>query len=654
MAWKTLTYQPGRGPWGPQTYYEWVPDAAPTPIPPPPAPALPPAPEPIDPKELASVLYGQNIPIAISSRAQYGGRIIEGPEYLTIGGENCVSFIIGYYIPINYETTGRTVTELWIRGERAWTQSGGSSLANLFVGGPTTGTEQRVRFTNGTLGQTADQWSINKYGDAAVAYVPMVTGTFENIRIAQFGNIVPFTSVTVQDTQFGAPGDQIPWEDVLNSLATYDGRRSFLYGIDKFEAVDVLRGVEALILGSPTDFPTLLAGFRKVKPSWHIRTEDKLYVVEKSNVALDVEIEMRNVQARGADPVTINLLDAKENNQEVILSYLDSGADYERRTVRAAMELDPIRTTDAFQSETINVPVVSTMDEMIVDANLALFSKDVARCQADFTGLAPYIGLQPGDALALPTDERDYYQIIRELVRKVDFTVEVKAEAFLTCAGSVAIISDGGESEDSPGPYTFAAGLGAAAADRVIVAVVTASTNNRTITGVTIDGTPMTLHVATNGAGVGAAFFDPVVGIASLPWPTGTTATFVLTLSGLAEGATITVYRLVNMASSVPHATASYNGVDDQTTTLAIPTRGVVVAGYAGGPNPANTGTVGSVGWTGLLRDVSFKPTMTSTNYWLSTAAQRAMRSQAARTIGVVSPAHAGRELLVAVSWQGN
>jgi hypothetical protein len=106
-------------------------------------------------------------------------------------------------------------------------------LNDLNVGVATAGGAQTVRFATGTLAQTPDAWSVARYGAQAVAYVPMVTATFENIRIAQFGNVVPFTSVMVDDTAYGVPGDLVAWADAIEALARYDGR-----GPDEFATVE--------------------------------------------------------------------------------------------------------------------------------------------------------------------------------------------------------------------------------------------------------------------------------------------------------------------------------------------------------------------------------------------------------------------------------
>src|SRR5262245_12347570 len=105
------------------------PDPQPEPVPQVPAgtPPIAPAPSPIDPQEFAAILFDKQIPIGLSTQAQWGGRIIEGPIFGTIGGENCASFVVGFYVTINYwDTTTRRVTELYFRGKLAWTYAGGS------------------------------------------------------------------------------------------------------------------------------------------------------------------------------------------------------------------------------------------------------------------------------------------------------------------------------------------------------------------------------------------------------------------------------------------------------------------------------------------------------------------------------------------------
>lgn len=392
-------------------------------------PSLPPAPSPIDPAQYAATLYGKDIPKIIASRVQVGGRIIEGPILTKIGGINAVSMVVAYYQPVNYwDTTTRTVTELWFRGKQSWSLAGGSTMSGLNVGVPTSGTNQTVRFNIGTVGQNPDAWSVSRFGGDALNYGPLVTATFENIRIDQFENLIPFTSVTVEDTAYATPGEQIPWSDILESLARDDGRSTA-----DFETVDVTDGVVGLILGQKVYFPELLAALRKLKPYWHLLTKDKLYVVEKGPYSLDTEIERAKVEARGPDPITFHHDEQADKNRKLTFTYIDLERDYELVPVEAERELDPVPETDAYSDETVNTPLISTMQPMIASAYLALFQEEMAREQSEFTGLLDYLGLEPGDSIKITTDDKSYYHTLREVVRHPNYTTDAKAVGFLTC-----------------------------------------------------------------------------------------------------------------------------------------------------------------------------------------------------------------------------
>jgi hypothetical protein len=402
--------------------------------PPPQVPiTVPPTPTPLaplDPQQLAGALYDKEIPLGFSTRSQWGGRIIEGPVFDVVNNERVVSFIAGYYIPINFWDETRTVSELYFRGQLAWTLSGGALMSGLNVGVATAGGAQTVRFATGTLAQTPDDWSVSRYGAQAVAYVPLVTATFENIRIAQFGNIVPFTSVTVDDTAYGTPGDLVAWADAIEALARHDGR-----GADEFETVDVSGGINALILGSEITFTDFLAAMRKHKPQWNIRTGEKLSLVEKGLFSLDLTLDQAKLVSHGAQPIVVHSSDAFDKPREKVCHYLDIDRDYEPSNVRVAEDIDPVISTDSFSTDSYDIPVVSTADIVMTETSFAYYSSEVARQQSEFSGMAYYLGLEPGDCYKWTTAAgRQYFHRVNEIVRRADFTVDIKGEGFLTCA----------------------------------------------------------------------------------------------------------------------------------------------------------------------------------------------------------------------------
>jgi hypothetical protein len=408
--------------------------AAPIATPPPQVPvATPPAPAalaPLDPQQLAAVLYDKAIPIGFSTRSQWGGRVIEGPVFGVVNNERVVSFIAGYYIPINFWDATRTVSELYFRGQLAWTLGDGALMSGLQVGVATANGAQTVRFAPGTLAQTPDAWSVARYGVEAVAYVPLVTATFENIRIEQFGNIVPFTSVTVDDTAYGTPGDLVAWADAIEALARYEGR-----GADEFATVDVTGGINALILGNNITFTDFLAAMRKHKPQWNVRTADKLYLVEKGLFSLDLTLDQAKLVSHGAQPIVVHSSDAFDKPREKICHYLDIDRDYEPSNVRVAEDIDPVIVTDSFSTDSYDIPVVSTADIVMNETSFAYYTGEVARQQSEFSGMAYYLGLEPGDCYRWTTaGGRTFYHRVNEIVRRADFTVDAKGEAFLTCA----------------------------------------------------------------------------------------------------------------------------------------------------------------------------------------------------------------------------
>jgi hypothetical protein len=388
-------------------------------------------PTPIDPAQLAAVLYDKTIPIGFSTRAQWGGRIIEGPVFGVINNERVASFITGYYIPINFWDTTRTVSELYFRGQLAWSLGSGALMSGLKVGVPTVGGLATVRFNTGTLSQEPDAWSVARYGvDRAIAYVPLVTATFENIRLAQFDNTVPFTSVTVDDSAYGTPGDFIAWADAIEALAQYDGR-----GPDEFETVDVSGGLSALILGNNITFTDLLAAMRKHKPQWNVRTADKLYLVEKGLFSLDLTLDQAKLVSHGSQPITVHSSDAFDKPREKICHYLDVDRDYEPSNTRVAEDIDPIIVTDSFGTDSYDIPVASMADIVMAETSFAYYTGEVARRKSEFSGMAYYLGLEPGDCYQWTTaGGRTLYHRVNEIVRRADFTVDVKGEGFLTCA----------------------------------------------------------------------------------------------------------------------------------------------------------------------------------------------------------------------------
>lgn len=118
--------------------------------------------------------------------------------------------------------------------------------------------------------------------------------------------------------------------------------------------------------------------------------------------------------------------------------------------------------------------------------------------------------------------------------------------------------------------------IGAAGTGRLIAAaIVTSGGTPRSVTGVTADATPMTKGPESVGTIVGqgsATWFY-------LPITSGTTATFAVTLSGVALNTTILIYRLFPASGTpVDTATTGAGGGDPVTLTdLEVKVGGVAL-----------------------------------------------------------------------------
>jgi len=150
--------------------------------------------------------------------------------------------------------------------------------------------------------------------------------------------------------------------------------------------------------------------------------------------------------------------------------------------------------------------------------------------------------------------------------------------------------------------YTFSAmAIGAAAADRLVIAVVashdSADTAGEAPTSVTIGGVTATLHVHAVGTGTN----EGSVTICSAIVPTGTTADVVATWAAARVRAGAGLYTLANYAGATPVATNQNTATVDSTTiaidlTVAFDQIGVVGA-------TSRSATASTVTWTNAAED---------------------------------------------------
>lgn len=151
-------------------------------------------------------------------------------------------------------------------------------------------------------------------------------------------------------------------------------------------------------------------------------------------------------------------------------------------------------------------------------------------------------------------------------------------------SGSVAVASPSyvtsTTANTSTSSQSFAGiSIGTAASNRYVIAAIfeskaSGSWSADPISSVTIGGISATLAgtQVTNNANVVALFYANV--------PTGTTATFAWTLAANTIDTVLGVYRVVDLVSSTPTATASSTAIPPA-ASLAIPTNGFGI-GFAG------------------------------------------------------------------------
>lgn len=148
--------------------------------------------------------------------------------------------------------------------------------------------------------------------------------------------------------------------------------------------------------------------------------------------------------------------------------------------------------------------------------------------------------------------------------------------------------------------------IGSAASDRIIVVCAGARSGNSQIafSSVTIGGNAATKavdEIATEEN------FNAIAGIFYLAVPSGTTATIVVTFAASVQGVGIDVFSLKGLGSATPSATQkdrnpSWDGTQDMTCTLAMPSNGVLIAVVS----QANTAAISWASLAGCAADSDF------------------------------------------------
>lgn len=644
----------GSGGWGSPGV---LPQPAPAPAPAP--PTIPPETIPtvtgVDPSALASTLYDKECPVFLGGMAAIGMRIIEGPVYDIVDNENVVSWVAAAAINMNYENAANLVVrELRFRGKQAWTLADGVLLSGLTIGA-TSNSEMFARFTKGSLTQAPDAWSVSRFASRANAYRPMITATFEKIRLSLFkdangGVLIPFPTLVVADSTFGTPEDGISYADAWPVITKFAG-----FEDDEVEGVNLTGGRNAFFFATKQTVIQWVNDHRQIKRYWSLRLKDKLYLVEKAATEIDLVVDRTMVSKGGSEPFLFTWEESVAIARKKNLTVIDVARDYDLNTVAAQLEVAPVPATTAFEEETIELADVTDASTATAEVNYALYDEDQARDKTEYTGKRIIYGTEAGDQHRIVTDFGTFIRRVEEVTRNVGCSVEIKTEGMLTCA----IVNDGEAASvtynnfyelfSQPQEATYSGvDIGEEAADRVVVIVtgmVRASANPYTFTSVLVNGIAATIHQQVANNLNGPLGQGPTLAIASCVVPSGTSATVKVTVSGLALNTRwIAAYSLYNLASPTPTDSQSIGVVaSDPSVAIDVPANGVLIAAYYG-----SDGSPATVTWTGVTTK-DFDRATTSISR-ASGASQSAMSSQSNRPVSATSTT-GGAENLVAVTW---
>jgi hypothetical protein len=603
----------------------------------------------MEPSVFEAILYGKDIPLFVGGKMLVGGRICEGPWFAGTQADPTVSFVAYHAHNIGTADYSDTViTQARLRGQEVWNTGTYTSTDKLPNGG--------FDWRPGHNSQSALPQSIARYGASAIAYTEGIISSWTDIPLKPFGGIIPFPSVLVENSRYGNPADGIPRQEAISRLFDY-----MRIAESEYE-VDVSGSDPAWMVGSQITMEEFLRQLRAIFVHYQITYTDKIRIIEPSEgFSISANLTNNNVM-RGT--LKFKRTDPMILPREKRYTYIDVDRDYEMNVAVAKEDRFPIPTTDAINSTSIELPIATTAAQAVADIHGSLYAELSVRSQMEGVVNSTLFGMECGDGIRFADSSViDMTARVMETVHDFEnFTVQFQSGEVLRCEGGAPTSSWISHYENplTNAAQSFSIALGEVATDRVIVLAGAGVTNNRTITSVTIDtgGGPvaMTIHDQGNFTGVGGAFHDIAVFLASLAMPTGTTATVVVTYTGILDGSFIDVYRLTGLANpSAPSATAktSTTGATNPSTTIDVPVHGMLIGVFAASDinYPGTIGNFGSVTWTGVNTENSDEQiSSTAAIWWGSVASQAGLSAQTGRTVSATNVVQ-GRKAILVGAW---
>jgi len=392
------------------------------------AEAVPPSQSPqisgLEPSALEAILYGKDIPLFVGGKMAIGGRIIEGPFFGGTQADPTVSFIASHALCANPSGT-RAITRYNLRGKEVWNSTAGPLETYI-----------NVTFKTGTETQLPFASSISRYGEAACGYRPHILSEITDLPLKKYGGIIPFPTVYVEDTTFGAADEGMLYNEIVGVLLNY-----MRFSDDEF-FIDVPGRALASIVGSSTDLMSFIQSLRGIYVNWSVSFRDKIYITDPDLFTIVAEITRNNhvsesMEIIKGDPLLIP--------REKKYTFIDVDRDYEPNVASARMEIFPIPTTSSVQSENIELPFVQNMDEATAAVNIALFQEQVMNASQVSVALdGSLFGIESGDVFRFADHSViDYTGRVQETAHDFEnWTVSFRGAEVLNCGAEFAPIPD--------------------------------------------------------------------------------------------------------------------------------------------------------------------------------------------------------------------
>ena len=385
----------------------------------------------VDPSAVEAILYGKDIPLYAGGKALIGGRIIEGPFFGGTQAEPTASFVAYHAQNIvshafAYDLT--QITSARLRGQEVWNSTGGYVATDKLPPGS-------FDWRPGHNAQPPFAQSVTRDGSGAVAYAQGIISSWLNLPLKPFAGIVPFPSVMVETTRFGAPSDGIPRSDAIAAVLERMG-----FSSNEYE-VDVQGSDQAWLIGSDATLEEFLQQLRSVFVNYQITYTDKLRVFEPTQFASSFALTNDNVLR---DTLQFSRTDPMLLSREKQYSFIDLERDYEPNVVTAKEDRYPLPSTDTTETTSLELPIVTTSAQAMADVYVSLYEELSARNTMEGTGDATLFGMEVGDGVRFAdSDVIDFFARVSQTTHDFEhWTVGFQAGEVLNCGAEVEEIDE--------------------------------------------------------------------------------------------------------------------------------------------------------------------------------------------------------------------